>query len=248
VERPIAALAILIGVLALSLTVVSYRERQRTGTEDEPGSAAEVLSRQLGRVERSRIGLDGSVKELETKVSALEKALAGMGRASPLDEANLGKLCDEAIRAKKLPMEGDKPEPQKDAGAGEKKAKEDKKGAGEEKKEKAKEQKKEAKKAGVEAKGEPTALGKLHNTWRQGLKGAGVNAEKMEQVVELLELERKSMLDVLRKHRGDREAFKAARAKAIAETDQRVARAVGPDDHKKYMGWRRGAARPEKAK
>jgi len=245
VERPIAALAILIGVLALSITVVSYRERQRTGTEGEPGSAAEVMSRQLGRVERSRIGLDGSVKELETKVSALEKALAGMGPSSPLDEANLGKLCDEAIRAKKLPMEGDKPEPPKDAGAGEKKAKE-KKGIGEDKKEK--EQKEEAKKAGVEAKGAPTAIEKLHNTWRQGLKGAGVNAGKMEQVVELLELERKSMLDVLRKHRGDREAFKAARAKAIAETDERVARAVGPDDHKKYMGWRRGAARPEKAK
>ncbi len=259
VDRPLAALALLLGVIALALTAVGMGETGPLGPglRGSGATAIDDLASGIDRVDSEFDVLEKDRSAVSGDIDQLAGDLAEIRKGSSVDRAAIGRLVEEALRAKGLKFKGDpapKPEKKaeppaaapKDAAAKAKLAaaeaaklkavaamEADKKKA--EAKEAAKA--KAAKKAAAARK--PNPLERLHGDQRKALIGIGLDEAKADRVVESLEGGRKMTLKALREHSADKKALTEARQKIDARVDGQVKTFLEEKEYDAYLKWRK---------
>jgi hypothetical protein len=226
-DKPLSVLAILIGVVAISIAMTRHAPTSGD-VRTEAAARADVLSRDVGRIERGSQELETAVEGLSKGVEGVSKGLAGVSDPG-VSDADISRLCDEALRKREVPLdEGRGPEgaapkdaaapavapavapppaipppPQADGG-----------GAG-------------------------TPIERLKQARLDALGKLGITGEKAAKVAELLESERMKLMDAIAKHRGDREGFEKARGEILAATDGEAKKVLAAGEFEAYAGWRR---------
>jgi hypothetical protein len=225
-DKPLSVLAILIGVVAISIAMT--RPAPTGGdVRTEAAARADVLSRDVGRIERSSQELEAAVEGLSKGVEGVSKGLAGVTDPG-VSDADISRLCDEALRKREVPLdEGRGPE-----GAAPKDA---------------------AAPAPVmappplvrpqppaEGGGAGTPIERLKQARLEALAKLGITGEKAAKVAELLESERMKLMDAIAKHRGDREGFEKARDAILSATDGEAKKILGAEEFEAFAKWRKG--------
>jgi len=222
-DKPLSVLAILIGVVAISIAMT--RPRPASGdVRTEASARADVLSRDVGRIERGSQELDAAVEGLSKSVESVSKSIAGVTDPG-VSDADIGRLCDEALRKRGVPLDDagapkgaaapapvmapapeTPPQPKAEAGDG---------GAG-------------------------TPIERLRQARLDALGKLGITGDKAAKTAELLESERMKLMDAIAKHRGDREGFEKARDGVLSATDGEAKKILGAEEFEAFAKWRKG--------